>query len=226
MHTMLTRGGLILSACLLASVSGQALAQTAFTEPSYDFGPINSFAVLNDPSHAGNTSTYAKQLSFSLDSASDVRLDLRYVWYSYRSLVTSGFYNESFKLYDSAHTLVGTGSLDSSFAGGYCTGEIRYQQCWANHGLTLATNLSAGNYSIEFSGTRDFGPYTPNLYFGVSKADAAAIDQYYKQITPAGAVPENSTITLMGLGLIGLLLTRRPSRQALDNTIQLSRSSK
>lgn len=191
----------------MASTSGHALAQT-FTQPSYDFGLVSTFATVTAPT----ASPFSKQLTFSLNSAADIRIDARMLAVGYKyDGATSRLSNPVFNLFDSTHTLVGTSAIDASFAqtdGNDCT----FTQCFFNQGVTLAKTLSAGSYSIEFSsyvlGTR------PNtLHFGVSKNEASVLATYLAQVTPAGAVPETSTWAMMALGLLALGAGARKNRQ-------------
>ncbi|MGH6645735.1 PEP-CTERM sorting domain-containing protein [Aquabacterium sp.] len=183
-------------------------ATAAFTQPSYDFGNVSTFATVAVPTSSG---TFSKELTFSLSSAADIRIDARLVGSSYKyDGATSYLSNPAFNLFDSNHTLIGTSVLDSTFAqrdGNGCT----FTQCFFNQGVTLAQNLAAGSYSIEFSSFVS-GTRANQLHFGVSKNEASVISAYLTQVTPAGAVPEASTCAMMLLGLAGLSLGVRKQR--------------
>lgn len=186
--------------CLATTVSTGASA--AFSEPSFDFGNISSFAVTVDPSHAANL--YTKQLTFSLSEDADVRIDMRAALQSYKYVgATFSLSNSTFNLYDANHTLLGTSAIDPTFAQTDGNSGCFFVVCRYNLGVTLQSSLKAGNYAIEFSAT-SLGFSTPNMYFGVSKNEATTINTYLTQVTPAGAVPEASTYAMMLLGLTAL----------------------
>ena len=189
---------------IVAAVTAGPDALAAFTQPSYDFGTVSTFATVAVPT--SGSGTFSKELTFSLSDAADVRIDARMVASSYKyDGATSFLSNPVFNLFDSSHTLIGTSAIDSTFAqtDGNGGSGCFFTLCVSNQGITLARGLAAGSYSIEFSsfvsGTR------PNqLHFGVSKNEAAVISAYLAQVTPAGAVPETSTCAMMLLGLAAL----------------------
>jgi hypothetical protein len=206
-HALIRRlaAGQILSTALF----GSCASALTFTDPAYDFGTVSSFAVKMDPSHQGPGPGYSKLLTFSLATDAEVRIDVRATERRYKyAFETFALYDEVFNLYDASRNLLGTSVNDTTFAqtdGNSCI----LVTCTYNNGVTLSTSLRAGTYAIEFSG-RVWGFASPNLYFGVSKTEAATIAAYLKAVTPVDSVPEPSTWATMGLGLVGMAaLTRR-----------------
>lgn len=185
--------------------SGQALAQ-ATVFPSLNVGELSTFTVEIQPVNHYNTgpsTSFSKQISFSLSEEADIRIDMRMLsaGFKYNSITLVG---HQFKLFNDTHTLLGTSAADADFEnhGSYqCTA---YLEVWCrNQGVTLAQHLAAGNYSIEFSsgvsGTRG-----SEVYFGVARNESAVLTSYLGQMTAPGAVPEPSTWAMMALGLLGL----------------------
>lgn len=209
--TFSTLRGLTAGITLFAALGGTSFAATTFSEPAYDFGVVSSYAVTVDPSHA-SAYAYSKLLTFNLTSNADVRIDMRALesaskYYS----ATFAIYNPVFKLYDASHNLLGTSVDDPTFAqsdGGNCI----YGYCQFNDGVTLSTSLQAGSYAIEFSGSSP-GFNSPTLHFGISKNEAATINEYLKELTPTNAIPEPGTYALTLLGLSALTLRRRMQKK-------------
>ena len=189
---------------LTAGVSTGAAA--AFTEPSYDFGNVSSFAVMVDPSHSANL--YSKQLTFSLTGDTGIRIDMRAAEQSYKYVsATFALGSATFNLFDASHALLGTSTIDPTFAQSDGNNGLFVVRRY-NLGVTLQSTLKAGNYSIEFSAA-NLGFNTPDMYFGVSKNEASTIKTYLTTVTPPNAVPEASTAVMMLLGLTALGLCAR-----------------
>lgn len=210
--------GLMASACFLVScqASTSAMAQTAFTEPRADLGQVDSYTVLNDAAHdVGNYKPFNKPLTFSLTTAADVRVDMRYSGASYRGMTTVGFASEALSLYDSAHQLIGNAGNDTQFSQRICNdlSSSSNYRCSFNRGLTLNAHLAAGQYTLEFAAMTDgfvTASQSPDLYFGVSRTDANALAAYLQQLTPPNAIPEASTSAMWLLGgLMGAAVLRR-----------------
>lgn len=191
---------------LTSIVTSHATAIT-LTEPTYDFGKIDTYAVTVDPGHAAGA--YAKELTFSLDASADMRFDLRYAGTAYKYYsATVGLNGEKFDLFDNNHQLIGSAGIDGSFTqyGPECGNALVF--CRYNKGLTLNTHLDAGSYTIEFSGLVA-GYQSPDLHFGVTHNNPAYMNEYLTHVTPTAAIPESSTASLMALGLMSLAFGAR-----------------
>lgn len=200
--------------------SGQALAQ-ATVFPSLAVGELSSFAVESHPINyypTGSSTSFSKQISFSLSEEADIRIDMRMLsaGFKYNSITLVG---HQFKLFNDTHTLLGTSAADADFEnhGSYQCTEFASVWC-VNQGVTLAQQLAAGNYLIEFSSNVS-GTRASDVYFGVAKNEPAVLTSYLGQMTPAGAVPESSTWAMMALGLLGLGAGVRKHRQGTDSNL-------
>lgn len=195
--------------------SGQALAQ-ATVFPSLAVGELSTFAVAIQPVNYFNTgpsTSFSKQISFSLSEEADVRIDMRMLAASWRYNGIN-LWNHQFKLFNDTHTLLGTSAADADFENhdSYrCTASL---DVWCrNQGVTLAQHLAAGNYSIEFSSVVS-GTRAADVYFGVARNEPAVLPSYLAQMTPPNAVPETSSWAMMLIGLMGLgaIAKRRQDR--------------
>lgn len=192
-----------LGVCVASAMASSAIAA------AHDFGDVSTFATTSEAVTGG--AMYTKLLTFSLNSAADVRIDMRAIGYGYKyDAGTFRLASPVFSLFDSNHARLAYSIPDTGFSqtdGNDCT----FTPCTFNQGLTLSQSLAAGSYSIEFA-SYVLGTRQSTVHFGVSKNEASVISAYLTQVTPAGAVPEASTCAMMLLGLAGLGLGVRKQR--------------
>lgn len=195
--------------CLAASS-----ASAEFTQSGYDFGTVSDYAVATPAptTSYGQNGIYAANLvytrEFTFDLASDqstridVRAEQRLSKYNGASAYLAG---AAFSVFDSAHKLIGTASVDPGYSGltdPTCP-QASAIACVYKLGLTFNGALKAGKYSFEFSGDANGYAFSfPALRFGVSSTDPAIVQSYLKALTPS--VPEANSGLMLALGLAGV----------------------
>lgn len=191
-------------------------ASAAFTQSGYDFGTVSGYAVAapapttsygQNGIYAANL-VYTREFTFSLASDQSTRIDVRAEQrlskYNGASAYLAG---AAFSVFDSAHQLIGTASVDPDYSGPsdpMCPPASAIS-CIYKLGLTFNGALKAGKYSFEFSGDANGYAFSfPTLRFGVSSTDPAIVASYLKALTPG--VPEANSGLMLALGLAGLVV--------------------
>ncbi len=192
----------------LSAVSGLAGAANA-----YDFGTVTDWGVHVEPLRytylQTDPTTYTQQSSFTLASAANIRFDVR-VANAGMTGNTQALESPVFNIYDDTHTLVGAGMLDTSFTTDkVCTPPEFNKKVYCNQfiGLTFASLLKAGTYTVDFSAANVGFNVAPPVRFGVAQTDSPQLAAYFQAVTPT--VPEPGAGALLGLGLLGLVLRSR-----------------
>lgn len=181
----------------------------ATVTPAFSLGVISPWAVQDY-----QTASNSFGVDFSLASASVLRFDVRAVEYTYTRVTYANeqFLSASFSVFDSAHQLVGVSEVDNSFAQVSCSGTYA-PSCKSNFGLTFtsASALQAGKYTVEFNGVTA-SAIVPRLKYGATLDGANVTGAYLAAVTPSSAIPEPSSVLLMGLGLSGLAFSVHSAR--------------
>lgn len=206
-----------LTAACLSGVGVVSQAAT-YTAPFVDLGMLAPWSVQSLPQEnlSSGALTYAQTINFSVETASEVRVDVRADEYTNTkaSYYTSYFTGLSFTVFDAKHVAVGSSVVDTSFADRACEpGYSGMTACRVNLGLTFSSAgaLQVGSYTVELAGQLQ-GIGRPNMTVGAAALLGGVVpDAYISAVTPVAAIPEPSTAMSLVLGLVGLVVVRRKS---------------
>lgn len=197
--------GLVRLAALCLVSTGVCAATTG---PTLGLGTVTEFETVQvpkTPSLVGYGQTFEQKVTFTLDAAANVRVDMREIglahWLTeYRSDLRV----DGFSLLDSKQQVIGsaaadpgfTGSSITCYSGGKCLGEFA-------RGYTLTSALQAGSYTMRLNGYWD-GGRMPELNYGVLVLGVGAPEAYFSALTSVTAIPELSSWVMMAIGLCAL----------------------
>lgn len=180
----------------------------ATTGPTLDLGTVTEFATVRvpkTPSLVEFGQTFEQKVTFKLDAAATVRVDMREIgfmqWLEYYK---SSLRVDGFALLDSKQQNIGSATVDPDFTGdtiacyqaGKCSGEFA-------KGYTLTSDLQAGSYTMRLNGYWD-GERMPELNYGVLVLGAGAPKPYFASLSSATALPEVSSWFMMAVGLTAM----------------------
>lgn len=180
----------------------------ATTGPTLDLGTVAEFATVQvpkTPSLVVYGQTFEQKVTFTLDTAASVRVDMREIGFmQWLSWYQSSLRVDGFALLDSKQQIIGSAAADPDFTGDTircfqgvkCSGEFA-------KGYTLTSDLQAGSYTMRLNGYWE-GEAMPELNYGVLVLGAGAPKPYFASLSSATALPEMSSWFMMAVGLTAM----------------------
>lgn len=190
----------------------------ATTGPTLGLGTVTEFETVQvpkTPSLVVFGQTFEQKVTFTLDAAANVRVDMREIGLTHwLTEYKSDLRIDGLSLLDSQQQVIGSAAADPGFtgssltclSGGKCVGEF-------GRGYTLTSALQAGSYTMRLNGYWE-GGLMPELNYGVLVLGAGAPQAYFSALTSVTAIPELSSWVMMAIGLGALTWTTQARRKA------------